>query len=175
MVVAEWIRRRPVQRLRARHQLQCQDIALCFQFWNGRADTSHNAPPLNSLKVKGLCAPLWAVSVFDSDRRKPRSASTSARIERRIWSGKCGSSPISKRDAAGSVIHAGKLANEPSGWSTTTNSKPPHSSRRLICTHFAKTRMEPVGDTGFSRLFVRSMSPFRVTAGQHANFRRAGR
>src|SRR5712671_3450950 len=35
-----------------------------------------------------ICAPLWAVSVFDSDRRNPRSASTSARIERRIWSGK---------------------------------------------------------------------------------------
>ena len=81
-----------------------------------------------------ICVPLSAVSVFDSDRRKPRSASTSARIERRIWSGKCGSAPISKRDAAGSVIHAGKLANEPSGWSTTTNSKPPLSSRRLICT-----------------------------------------
>jgi hypothetical protein len=62
------------------------------------------------------------------------SASASARIDRKIWSGKCGSSPISKRDAAGSVIHAGKLANEPSGWSTTTNSTPPHSSRRLICT-----------------------------------------
>jgi hypothetical protein len=28
--------------------------------------------------------------------------------------------------------------------------------------HFAKARMEPVGDTGFSRLFVGSMSPFRV-------------
>src|SRR5215467_8651928 len=81
-----------------------------------------------------ICAPLWAVSVFDSDRRKPRSASTSARIERRIWSGKCGSLPVSKRDAAGSVIHAGKLANEPSGCSTTTNSTPPHSSRRPICT-----------------------------------------
>jgi putative transposase len=30
--------------------------------------------------------------------------------------------------------------------------------------HFAKARMEPVGDTGFSRLFVGSMSPFRATA-----------
>src|SRR6478736_5616264 len=47
-----------------------------------------------------ICAPLWAVSVFDSDRRKPRSASTSARIELRTCSGKSGWSPISKRDAA---------------------------------------------------------------------------
>jgi hypothetical protein len=28
--------------------------------------------------------------------------------------------------------------------------------------HFAKARMESVGDTGFSRLFVGSMSPFRA-------------
>ncbi len=56
------------------------------------------------------------------------------RIERKMWSGKCGWSLIVKRDAAGSVIQAGKLANEPSGWSTTTNSTPPVSSRRLICT-----------------------------------------
>jgi hypothetical protein len=28
--------------------------------------------------------------------------------------------------------------------------------------HFAKARMEPVGDTGFSWLFVGSMSPFRA-------------
>jgi hypothetical protein len=62
------------------------------------------------------------------------TASISARIERKIWSGKCGASLISKRDAAGSVIHAGKVANEPSGWSTTTNATPPLSSRRLICT-----------------------------------------
>jgi len=56
------------------------------------------------------------------------------RIERKMWSGKCGWSLVVKRDAAGSVIHAGKQANEPSGWSTTTNSTPPLSSRRLICT-----------------------------------------
>jgi hypothetical protein len=28
--------------------------------------------------------------------------------------------------------------------------------------HFAKARMKPVGDTGFSWLFVGSMSPFRA-------------
>jgi hypothetical protein len=37
------------------------------------------------------------------------------RIERKMWSGKCGWSLIVKRNAAGSVIHAGKQANEPSG------------------------------------------------------------
>jgi len=37
------------------------------------------------------------------------------RIERKMWSGKCGWSLIVKRDAAGSVIHAGKQANESSG------------------------------------------------------------
>ena len=31
--------------------------------------------------------------------------------------------------------------------------------------HFAKARMEPVVDTGFSRLFVGSMSPFREVLG----------
>jgi hypothetical protein len=31
--------------------------------------------------------------------------------------------------------------------------------------HFAKTRMQPVGDTGFSRLLVGSMSPFRAKLG----------
>jgi hypothetical protein len=31
--------------------------------------------------------------------------------------------------------------------------------------HFAKARMEPVGDTGFSWLFVGSMSPFREAPG----------
>jgi len=56
------------------------------------------------------------------------------RIERKMWSGKCGWSLVVKRDAAGSVIHAGKQANEPSGRRTTTNSTPPLSSRRLICT-----------------------------------------
>src|SRR5271169_3318813 len=62
-----------------------------------------------------ICAPFWAPSGFDSGRRKPRSASTSMRIERKMWSGKCGWSLVVKRDAAGSVIHAGKQANEPSG------------------------------------------------------------
>jgi hypothetical protein len=56
------------------------------------------------------------------------------RIARRISSGKRGSSPTLKQDAAGSVIQAGKQANEPSGWRMTTNSTPPVSSRRLICT-----------------------------------------
>jgi len=43
-----------------------------------------------------------------------RSASTSVRIERNTGSGKGGPPPISKRDAAGSVIHAGKrLADQP--------------------------------------------------------------
>jgi hypothetical protein len=37
------------------------------------------------------------------------------RIERKMWSGKCGWSLIVKRDATVSVIHAGKQANEPSG------------------------------------------------------------
>jgi hypothetical protein len=60
------------------------------------------------------------------------------RIARRIWSGKRGSSPIVKRVAAASVIQAGKQANEPSGWSTTTNSTPPVSSRRLISTSSPK-------------------------------------
>jgi hypothetical protein len=31
--------------------------------------------------------------------------------------------------------------------------------------HFAKARMKPVGDTGFSWLFVGSMSPFREAPG----------
>ena len=38
--------------------------------------------------VHSALGALVAVSVFDSDRRKPRSASASVRIERRIWSGK---------------------------------------------------------------------------------------
>ena len=66
-------------------------------------------------------------------------------------------SPISKRDAAGSVIHAGRQAKEPSGWSTTTNSTPPRLSRRLICIHFAEARMKSVGDACLSRLFAGSM------------------
>jgi hypothetical protein len=37
------------------------------------------------------------------------------RIERKMWSGKCGWSLIVKSDATVSVIHAGKQANEPSG------------------------------------------------------------
>jgi hypothetical protein len=43
-----------------------------------------------------------------------------------------------ERDAAGSVIHAGKLANEPSSWTKTTNSQPPRLHRRLICTSSPK-------------------------------------
>ena len=37
------------------------------------------------------------------------------RIERKKWSGKYGWSLVVKRDAAASVIHSGKQANEPSG------------------------------------------------------------
>jgi hypothetical protein len=37
------------------------------------------------------------------------------RIERKMRSGKCGWSLVVKRDAAASVIHSGKQANEPSG------------------------------------------------------------
>src|SRR5580704_9944575 len=70
---------------------------------------------LAMLAMFGFCAPFWAPSGFDSGRRKPRSASTSMRIERKMWSEKCGWSLVVKRDAAGSVIHAGKQANEPSG------------------------------------------------------------
>src|SRR5262249_36270525 len=36
--------------------------------------------------------------------------------------------------ALSSDIHAGKQANEPSGWSTTTNGTPPRSRRRLTIT-----------------------------------------
>jgi hypothetical protein len=52
-----------------------------------RAEHSFTSGVSSSNSLVGdvrICAPLWAVSVFDSDRRKPRSASTSARIERRI-------------------------------------------------------------------------------------------
>jgi hypothetical protein len=41
---------------------------------------------------------------------------------------------ISKQDAVSCVIHAGRHANEPSGWCTTMNSTPPRSSRRLMRT-----------------------------------------
>ena len=75
-----------------------------------------------------------ASSVFDSDARKPRSASTSLRRERRTLRGKRGSSPISNRDAASSVIHAGRHAKVPSSWCTTTNAAPPRLSRRLTPT-----------------------------------------
>jgi hypothetical protein len=37
------------------------------------------------------------------------------RIERKMWSGKRGWPLVVKRNAAGSVIQAGKQANEPSG------------------------------------------------------------
>jgi hypothetical protein len=32
--------------------------------------------------------------------------------------------------------------------------------------HFAKARMKPVGNTGFSPLFVGSMSPFRASTSE---------
>src|SRR5712675_2429761 len=72
--------------------------------------------------------------VADSDASKPRSASTSLRRERRTSRGKRGSSPISNRDAASSVIHAGRHAKVPSSWCTTRNAVPPRLSRRLTPT-----------------------------------------
>src|SRR5262249_1089528 len=67
----------------------------------------------------GLAGDLWiaasllAVSLLDSDGRKPRRSSTWARRERRISSEKLGLSQISKRDAEGCIIQAGRHANEP--------------------------------------------------------------
>src|ERR1700676_739154 len=48
--------------------------------------------------------------------------------------GKCGSTLISNRDAASSVIHAGRQAKVPSSWCTTRNAAPPRSSCRLTPT-----------------------------------------
>jgi hypothetical protein len=69
---------------------------------------------------RGLAGDFWigascfARSAGDSDASKPRSASTSLRRERRTSRGKRGSSPISNRDAASSVIHTGRHAKVPS-------------------------------------------------------------
>jgi hypothetical protein len=48
--------------------------------------------------------------------------------------GKRGSALIARCEAAASVIHAGRQANEPSGWWITTKSTPPLMSRRRMST-----------------------------------------
>jgi hypothetical protein len=75
-----------------------------------------------------------ALSVFDSDGRKPRRSSTWARSERRISSEKLGLPQISKRNADGSIIQAGRQAKEPSGWCTTKYAMPPRSRHLLMYT-----------------------------------------
>src|ERR1700681_4639712 len=79
-------------------------------------------------------ASLSASSVFDSDRRKPNSASTSVRRDRKISRGKRGLSLISKCDAASCVIQTGRQASELSGCRITTNWTPLRSSRRMMTT-----------------------------------------
>jgi hypothetical protein len=79
-------------------------------------------------------ASLSASSVFDSDWRNPRSASISARRDRRISREKHGSSLSVYRAAASCVIHAGMQASELSGCGMTTSSTPRYSSRLVIST-----------------------------------------
>src|ERR1700722_10947726 len=79
-------------------------------------------------------ASLSASSAFDSDRRKPKSASTSVRRDRKISREKRGLSLISKCDAASCVIQTGRQASELSGCRITTNWTPLRSSRRVMTT-----------------------------------------
>ena len=73
--------------------------------------------------------------------------------KRRTSRGKRGSPPISNRDAASSVIHAGRQAKVSSSWCTTRNAAPPckpsPDTYRL-----AKAGMKSIGDACFSLLFA---------------------
>src|SRR5437016_6047094 len=70
------------------------------------------------------CVSLLAFSIPESDWRKPRSASISARRDRRISSDSRGSARSWCRPADSCVIHAGMQATEPSGCGITTSSEP---------------------------------------------------
>src|SRR5882724_3681494 len=73
-------------------------------------------------------------SVIESDGRKSKRASTSARRQRRASRGKRGLVRKPKRVAASCSIHAGNWASDPSGCSMTTRSTPWRVNRRLIDT-----------------------------------------
>src|SRR5207302_1581299 len=70
------------------------------------------------------CASLLAFSIPESEWRKPRSASISARKDRRISSDSRGSARSWCCAADSCVIHAGMQATEPSGCGITTSSEP---------------------------------------------------
>ena len=53
------VTRRFALRLPRRHRLRFRGTARCFRFSYGPTDTSHNAPPVNSLKVKGPLVVIW--------------------------------------------------------------------------------------------------------------------
>ena len=65
------------------------------------------------------------------------------RIERKMWSGKCGWSLVVVRDAACSVIHAGKQANEPSGLKNDDELDAAAFKPSPDLHHFAEARVEP--------------------------------
>src|SRR5215470_5459254 len=46
------VTRRLARRSPERRRPRCRGSAPCFRSWNGPTDTSHNAPPVNSLKVE---------------------------------------------------------------------------------------------------------------------------
>jgi hypothetical protein len=107
-----------------------------------------------------IFGPLSTVSVSDSDRRKPKSASTSARIERRIWSGKV-RFVADLETRCGWINHPCRQAGERAiGLEKNDELDAPAFEPPSDLHHFAEARMIAVGNPSFSRLFVGSMSPF---------------
>src|SRR4029453_2689308 len=75
-----------------------------------------------------------AFSIPESDRRKPKSASSSARRARNTSTGKLGAAQTLCCAAALCVIHVGMQATEPSGCGMTTTSVPRYAYRLMMIT-----------------------------------------
>src|SRR4029453_13227702 len=82
----------------------------------------------------GIVAPSLSFSVSESDRRKLKSASTSARRDRKVSTENCGSSHSLQFAATSSVIHAGIHAIEPSGCGIAITSTPRKTNRLIMGT-----------------------------------------
>jgi hypothetical protein len=92
-------------------------------------------PPRTDLLADGpTCASSCPFSVFESDRRKTRSASISMRRSRRCGNASSGSAQTTCRAAASCIIQHGTCVSVPSGWRTTNTSVPAKRCRFRIST-----------------------------------------
>ena len=118
------------------------------------------------LRISGLallCASLLAFSIPESDWRKPRSASISARRDRRISSENHGShAQLVMRAADSCVIHAGMQATDPSGCGMTTRLDAPIGIVPEISTVSPHRGWNWIVDPALDRVLAGSMSLLRA-------------